>query len=108
MFLARDQASKQGLMIGDELRNEDRNGRQLIRADMFRDQDRKASHELCTKKMTDQDVIVQPSEVALWIETGGFQVSEVENRFHRNDAVSDNDVGVQCGALRRTPQFRRE
>src|SRR3546814_12593944 len=80
LFLARDQGSKQGLMIGDELRNADRNGRQLIRADMFRDQDRKARHELCTKNLTDQDVIVQPIEDALWIELGVFRVRSEERR----------------------------
>src|SRR3546814_16395629 len=80
-------------MIGDELRNADRNGRQLIRADMFRDQDRKARHELCTKNLTDQDVIVQPIEDALWIELGVFRVSDVEHLLPRNEDVLEDRGG---------------
>src|SRR3546814_6459410 len=93
-------------MIGDELRNADRNGRQLIRADMFRDQDRKARHELCTKNLTDQDVIVQPIEDALWIELGVFRVSDVEHLLPRNEDVLEDRGGVEFVALRRHRMFR--
>src|SRR3546814_19503615 len=73
---------------------------------MFRDQDRKARHELCTKNLTDQDVIVQPIEDALWIELGVFRVSDVEHLLPRNDDVLEDRGGVEFVALRRHRMFR--
>src|SRR3546814_5825879 len=73
---------------------------------MFRDQDRKARHELCTKNLTDQDVIVQPIEDALWIELGVFRVSDVEHLLPRNEDVLEDRGGVEFVALRRHRMFR--
>src|SRR3546814_433919 len=62
---------------------------------MCRDQDRKARHELCTKNLTDQDVIVQPIGDALWIELGVFRVSDVEHLLPRNEDVLEDRGGVE-------------
>src|SRR3546814_20210100 len=78
------------------------NWRKLVGADVLRDQQGEANHQLRSNHLTDSRLVVKPVEYSLRVHRCVLGVAEMEHSVPGDERSEERRVGKECGSTCRS------